>query len=90
MNQICNILLSLGLMVMVVPSVFAATYYVRTDGGTATQCTGIVDAAYSGAGTSQPCAFEHPFWVLSVTNAPNRMVGGDTLIIGPGEYKMGL
>lgn len=67
----------------------SATYYVRTDGGTATECTGTTDAAYSGSGTNQACAFEHPFWALSVANAPNRMVGGDTLIIGPGEYMMG-
>lgn len=68
---------------------YAATYYVRTDGGTAAQCTGTTDAAYSGTGTHQPCAFEHPFWALSVPNAPNRLVGGDTLIIGPGQYMMG-
>lgn len=67
----------------------AATYYVRTDGGTATECTGTTDAPYSGSGTNQACAFEHPFWALSVANAPNKMVGGDTLIIGPGEYMMG-
>lgn len=68
---------------------YAATYYVRTDGGSATECTGLADTAYSGSGTNQSCAFKHPFWALSVPNAPNRMVGGDTLIIGPGEYMMG-
>ena len=68
----------------------AATYYVRTDGGTSTQCTGLADAAYSGSGSNQACAFNHPFWVLSVAGAPNKMVGGDTLIIGPGEFQMGL
>ena len=33
-----------------------ATYYVRTDGGSADECTGQTDAAYPGSGTSQPCA----------------------------------
>ena len=67
----------------------AATYYVRTDGGTSTQCTGTTDAAYSGSGSGQSCAFNHPFWVLSAAGSPNKMVGGDTLIIGPGQYMMG-
>ncbi|MBL8014487.1 MAG: hypothetical protein JNN05_11630 [Candidatus Omnitrophica bacterium] len=68
----------------------AATYYVRTDGGTSTQCTGATDAPYSGSGTNQACAFNHPFWVLSPAGSPNKMVGGDTLVIGPGQYMMGL
>lgn len=32
------------------------TYYVRPDGGSADQCTGLVDAPYPGSGTDQPCA----------------------------------
>lgn len=32
-------------------------WYVRTDGGTAAQCTGTVDAPYPGTGTGQSCAF---------------------------------
>jgi hypothetical protein len=68
----------------------AATYYVRTDGGTNVQCNGTADAPYPGSGSGQACAYNHPFWVLSVAGAPNKMVGGDTLIIGPGEYQMGL
>lgn len=42
----------------------AITWYVRPDGGTryssnitTGQCNGMVDAAYSGSGTNQPCAF---------------------------------
>lgn len=34
------------------------THYVRSDGGTPTQCTGLVDAAYSGSGSAQPCALQ--------------------------------
>ena len=67
----------------------AATYYVRTDGGTSSQCTGLADAAYPGTGVNQACAFNHPFWGVSVSGAPMKMVGGDTMIIGPGQYKMG-
>jgi hypothetical protein len=74
-------------------SVHAATYYVRSDGGTATQCTGLADAAYPGSGTGWACAFNHPFWAISVKgNNPTKMQGGDTLIIdgsGGAQYMMG-
>ena len=66
----------------------ATTYYVRTDGGSATQCTGLVDAAYPGSGTSQPCAWDHPFRALPPGDTP-RISGGDTLMIGSGSYRMG-
>ncbi len=74
--------------VLIGPS-YATTYYVRTDGGTVTQCTGTTDAPYPGSGTGQACAFNHPFWAISVSGAPTKMVGGDTVIISPGEYMMG-
>jgi len=64
------------------------TYYVRTDGGTPEQCTGRADAAYGGAGTGQPCAWDHPFRALPPGGAP-AIAGGDALIIGPGAYMMG-
>lgn len=64
------------------------TYYVRSDGGTAEQCTGLKDAAYPGSGSSQPCAWNHPFQALPPGGSP-RINGGDTLIIGKGSYKMG-
>ena len=67
----------------------ATTYYVRADGGTNKQCTGTTDAAYLGSDSNQACAFNHPFWVLPVTGNP-IFHGGDTLIIGPGEYKIGI
>jgi hypothetical protein len=65
-----------------------STYYVRPDGGSAAQCTGLVDAAYPGSGTSQPCAWDHPFRALPPDDAP-RIAGGDTLIIAPAAYMMG-
>jgi len=78
-----------ALLMVIAGSVQAATYYVRTDGGTTSQCTGSADAPYAGTGTNQACAFNHPFWGISVAGAPMKMVGGDTLIIGPGQYMMG-
>lgn len=41
---------------------FSATYYVRIDGGTATQCNGKFDLPYPGEGEGQNCAWAHPFW----------------------------
>jgi hypothetical protein len=70
------------------PSCPAATYYVRTDGGTATQCTGQSDAPYSGSGTNQACAWSHPFWALDGAGIW-KIQGGDTLLIHPGSYRMG-
>ncbi len=66
----------------------AATYYVRPDGGSPDQCTGLVDAPYPGSGSGQPCAWDHPFRALPPGGAP-RIAGGDTLVIGAGSYRMG-
>jgi len=65
-----------------------ATYYVRTDGGSPTRCTGLADAPDPGSGVGQPCAWDHPFRALPPGGAP-RISGGDTLVIGPGSYMMG-
>lgn len=67
----------------------AGTWYVRSDGGNASQCTGRSDAAYPGSGTQQACAWNHPFVALPPGGTP-RIAGGDTLIIGPGSYRMGV
>lgn len=64
------------------------TYYVRPDGGSAEQCTGLVNAAYPGSGVNQPCAWDHPFRGLPPLGAP-RIAGGDTLLIAAGSYRMG-
>ncbi len=66
----------------------ATTYYVRTDGGDASQCTGKADAAYPGAGAAKACAWKHPYYALP-PNDTARIAGGDTLIIGPGKYMIG-
>ena len=64
------------------------TLYVRPDGGTAEQCSGMADAPYPGSGTDQGCAWNHPFQALPPGGTP-RILGGDTLIIGAGSYMLG-
>ena len=67
----------------------AATYYVRTNGGTADQCTGLADVPYQGSGTNQACAWSHPFWALN-GDGEWKIQGGDILVIGSGSYRMGI
>lgn len=70
----------------------AATYYIRTDGGTRTQCTGLADAAYSGTGNNQPCAwaqFRYAFTDTTYGNFSWAINGGDTLIVRGGPYRIG-
>ncbi len=70
---------------------FAATYYIRPDGGSASQCTGLADQPYPGAGTNQPCAWSHPFWALDGNEPPSWIIqGGETMVIASGSYRMGL
>ncbi|HEX6612620.1 MAG TPA: choice-of-anchor Q domain-containing protein [Rhodanobacteraceae bacterium] len=72
----------------------ATTYYVRTDGGTAAQCNGTADKAYPGSGTNLSCAWNHPFVALPPTTSNHpmspRIHGGDTLVIDPGSYEIGI
>jgi hypothetical protein len=70
-------------------TVDAATFYVRADGGTPTQCTGKADAAYPGTGTNQACAWRHPFHALPPGRTA-RIAGGDTLVVGGGNYMIGI
>lgn len=65
------------------------TYYVRVNGGTSTQCTGLVNADYSGSGTAQPCAFSNPSFAIGASSRAAKMVGGDILIIQNGTYQIG-
>jgi hypothetical protein len=80
------VLPSVGLAVF--GSANAATFYVRTDGGDATQCTGKADARYSGSGTGQACAWKNPNIALPSSGSA-RIAGGDTLMIGAGSYQIG-
>ncbi|MDR7135401.1 hypothetical protein J2X06_002610 [Lysobacter niastensis] len=83
------------LSLLIVPAGFAigsaqaaTNFYVRTDGGDATQCNGRADAPYSGSGTAQNCAWKHPYYALP-SSGTARIAGGDTLMIGSGEYMIG-
>ncbi len=80
------VFMSLGLAS--IGSAQAATYYVRTDGGDATQCNGRADAKYPGSGTAQNCAWKNPNIALPNSGSP-RIAGGDTLMIGAGSYQIG-
>jgi hypothetical protein len=77
------------LLTLSIQAAAATTWYVRSDGGNASQCTGKANAAYSGSGSGQACAWEHPFVALPPGGSA-RIQGGDTLHIGPGDYMMGL
>lgn len=68
----------------------ASTYYVRKDGGSLTQCTGLIDAPYQEGVVERNCAVNHLFWLLPPPNKAPVVAGGDTIVIGPGEYMMGM
>ncbi len=70
------------------PVTYGTTYYVRTDGGDAAQCTGLADAPYPGSGTGQACAWNHPF-IAVPPSGPARILGSDSVIIGSGTYELG-
>lgn len=55
------------------------TWYVRSDGGTAAQSTGLVDAPYPGTGLATPSAFNNP------QDAINAAALGDTIILRAGD-----
>lgn len=87
-NPLTSVLLTATLGLGAFGSAEAATFFVRTDGGDASQCTGRGDAPYPGSGSAQNCAWKHPYYALpSSGNA--RIAGGDTLLIGSGEYMIG-
>lgn len=70
------------------PGAGAASFVVRPDGGDATQCSGRADAPYPGSGAGHECAWAHPFWALDA-DGRWRIAGGDTLLVHPGDYRMG-
>jgi hypothetical protein len=63
-------------------------YYIRPDGGSDEECTGLADVPYPGSGAGLPCAWDHPFRALPPDGTP-RIAGGDTLIVAAGAYRMG-
>ena len=60
-----SIAIMIGLCFMAASLACAATYYVRTDGGSATQCNGLADAPYPGSGTGQNC-----WWLMGSVRFP--------------------
>jgi hypothetical protein len=72
------------------PSGAGTTWYIRLDGGNNTQCTGTVNAAYPGTGVNQPCAYNHPYQMLTYSGNWASMQGGDTIQFeDQGPYFMG-
>jgi hypothetical protein len=78
-------------------------HYIRTDGGTSTQCDGLTNAALAGA-VSNHCALSHPFylvtdnttanafsWSFANPNSGGNFNGGDTIQFeDQGPYYLGL
>ncbi|MGD2206904.1 MAG: hypothetical protein PVH17_09005, partial [Anaerolineae bacterium] len=76
------------------PADSPTTYYIRPDGGSAEQCTGLADAPYPGSEATQDCAWDHPFRAFEPSGEPGvpgtvRIVGGDVLVVAGGSYRMG-
>jgi len=70
------------------PPSSGAAYYVRPDGGSTEECTGLANEPYPGSGAAQPCAWDHPFRALPPGATP-RISGGDTLLVATAQYQMG-
>lgn len=81
--------LSCILCFLVSSNAFATIWYVRTDGGNPSQCSGTTNAAYSGSGSNQPCALNHPAWALGAQGTQGLMAGGDTLVIDSVDHTSG-
>src|SRR6185295_6037949 len=58
---------------------FTNSYFVRTGGGTTTQCTGLANADYDGSGTGEACAYS------SLTDAITSSACGDTINVLAGQ-----
>lgn len=83
-----------------VPPGPGTTWYIRPDGGTRYsanmpngQCDGKADAAYSGTGTNQHCAFNDYRFLYDDQSYQNNawvISGGDTVIIRGGPWRVGV
>ncbi len=75
-------------------NVNAAVYYVRSSGGTGTQCTGLANVNYDGSGSGEACALNHPDWVMPMeensTESEDKVnSSGDMIVIVNGSYRIG-
>lgn len=73
------------LLMLVTLNVSAATFYVRPDGGSAAQCTGLADAAVT---STRACAWSSPLVALP-SGEVARIAPGDTLRVARGTYRIG-
>jgi hypothetical protein len=72
------------------PASAGTTWYIRLDGGTNTQCTGTTNAPYPGTGVNQPCAYNHPYQMLTYSGTWAALTPGDTIqFLDQGPYYMG-
>lgn len=86
--------LILVLVLILIPQMCeAATRWIRTDGGTGTQCTGLADAAYDGSGSGEACSLNSPYWLFPNTGSGNSTAvqadANDTVVIKTGSYRIG-
>lgn len=81
---------TLSITVAPAPAASGTTWYIRLDGGTNTQCTGTTNAPYPGTGVNQPCAYNHPYQMLTYSGTWAAMQGGDTIQFeDQGPYYLG-
>lgn len=73
------------LAVLGVTNAQAATYYVRTDGGTSSQCNGTTNSAYDGSGGPDNCAFIHPFYATGWWGDGSTSSGGQAPVMTTGD-----
>lgn len=88
--------LTVGRTVNVVnPSSTFTTYYVRPNGGTRTQCTGLSNVDYPGSGSGVACAVNNPMYCFTDESSSSTYTGlvqaGDICQIANGTtpYRMG-
>lgn len=89
-------LLLLALFIFSSTLSWANIYYIASDGGTGTQCTGLTDHALAGA-TGTACRLNSLYWVYprSGGSTTRQSVGGDTVVLegsdqaGTGTYRIG-
>jgi len=62
----------------------ATTHYVRTDGGTPTQCNGLSDKSYTSvvSDVTHDCALKHLFYVISPRDTFNVQTSVNTKLKG--------
>ncbi|MCK5082048.1 MAG: hypothetical protein KAR31_03995, partial [Candidatus Omnitrophica bacterium] len=76
------------LILLVAVNANATTWYIRKDGGTASQCDGTTNASVAG---TPNCALNHPNWVFPARgeSTARKAAASDTVIISSGSYRIG-